>query len=64
MFKSGFILSTDDQFQAAIFNRTDVIVYQNGKIFEYGGPIESYSELAVKINGESYLKAVCEFRIR
>jgi hypothetical protein len=58
MFKSGFVLSTVAQIQATMFNNTDVIVNQNGKILEYGDPIESHSELAVKINGESYLKSV------
>jgi hypothetical protein len=64
MFKPGFILMTTAQFEAAIFNKTPVCVWQHGNIIEYGGPIEVATENAVSINGEKYLRAVCEFRIR
>jgi hypothetical protein len=64
MFKSGFILSTDDQLMAAMFNKTEVFVWQQGKILDYGGLIEAVTENAVTINSEKYLKATCEFRVR
>lgn len=64
MFKPGFILSTDAHLKAAIFNRTEVIVWQDGKILDYGGLIDAITEGAVTINGQRYLKATCEFRVR
>ncbi|MBP1989192.1 hypothetical protein [Paenibacillus eucommiae] len=64
LYKPGFILSTDAQFKEAINNRSNVIVYQSGEILDYGGPIESQTEIAVTIAGNHYLKTICEFRIR
>ncbi|KEQ22325.1 hypothetical protein [Paenibacillus tyrfis] len=64
MFKSGFLLVSPEQIAAAIFNKSDVIVWQSGRILDYGGPIESQTEHSVTINGAKYLKENCEFRIR
>lgn len=64
MFKSGFILATSEHIAAAIFNKSDVIVWQNGSILNYGGRIEAQTENSVTVNGDRYLKATCEFRIR
>ncbi|WP_036713500.1 hypothetical protein [Paenibacillus ehimensis] len=64
MFKSGFLLTKPEQIAAAIFNKSDVTVWQDGRILDYGGPIESQTEHSVAINGANYLKENCEFRIR
>jgi hypothetical protein len=64
MFKSGFVLSTDSHIDAAIFNKSSVEVWQAGMILDYGGIIESHTENSVTVNGERYLKATCELRIR
>jgi hypothetical protein len=56
MFKSGFILSTDNHLQAAMFNKTEICVWQQSKILNYGGQIEAIKENSVTINGEGYLK--------
>ena len=64
MFKSGFVLSTDEHIAAAMFNKTNVTVWQNGSIIDYGGPIEDLTDIAVKINDGYFLKEWCEFRVR
>jgi flagellar motor switch/type III secretory pathway protein FliN len=64
MFKSGFILSTDQHLSAAMFNRTPVTVWMEGKIVDYGGVIEVQNDFTVKINDEYHVKAACEFRVR
>jgi len=64
VFKSGFVLDTDEKINAAMHNKTPVIVYMNGKILDYGGVIEENSQYAVKINGDYFLKETCEFRVR
>lgn len=64
MFKSGFVLSSGAHLKAAQFNRTPVEVWQHGQLLEYGGPIEKITGQAVWINGNGYLRAVCEFKVR
>jgi hypothetical protein len=54
MFKSGFILSTDDHLEAAMFNKSEISVWQQGTILDYGGLIEAITVNAVTINGEKY----------
>lgn len=61
MFKSGFTLTTDAHLDAAIFNRTPVVVWQNGVALDTGGQIEKHGEQTVTINGMHYIKAVCAF---
>lgn len=64
MFKKGFRLKTDAQFEAAIFNKTPIIAMQDGEITDYGGVIEKQNEHTVTINGMHYMKAACEFKVR
>jgi hypothetical protein len=65
MFKSGFPLSNDEMIQAAIHNKTLVIIIQRGDLLEYSGVIIAHTEDSVTLdNGDKYLKAVCEFRVR
>ncbi len=59
MFKSGFVLATDQQFEAAIHNKTLVFVKMDGEILEEGGRIESYSDDAVHINGAKFMRFSC-----
>lgn len=64
MFKSGYILDTPEKIAAAIYNKTRVNVWQDGKLLDYGDVIESQTEDSITINGNKYLKAVCQIRIR
>ena len=64
MFKPGFVLTTDAHLDAAIFNKTIVIVWQQGDVLDYGGLIEERTNNSVIVNGERYLKINCEFRVR
>jgi hypothetical protein len=64
MFKSGFLLETDHHLQAAMFNKSNVIVWQDDEIIYYGGPIESFTENSITILGNRFLKETCQFRIR
>jgi hypothetical protein len=64
MFKSGYVLNTDDKISAAIHNQTPVEVWQNGDIIDYGGIITKHTDETVFINDGYYLKDACEFRVR
>lgn len=65
MYKSGQVLRTAADFDNAILFGLKVEVWQDGKLIDYGGVIESHSEYAVTFLNESkYLKEVCEFRVR
>src|SRR5690554_1138983 len=63
MFKSGFVLHSPQLIEAAMFNKTHVIVWHNGRIIDYGGVIQSHNDEIVNIKGEDYEKATCEFRV-
>lgn len=52
MFKSGFILHTNEHIIAAMHNKTPVSVWMQGKIVDYGGVIDEFNGKSVKINGE------------
>ena len=64
MFKSGQVLRTPFEFDNALFFGMAVIVWQEGSIIDYGGPITKHTDAAVYINDGYFLKATCEFRIR
>lgn len=64
MFKSGQILHSPADFDNAMFTGANVIVWQNGEIIDYGGPIQKYTEEAVYIQDGYFLKALCTFKIR
>jgi hypothetical protein len=64
MFKSGFLLQTDDQLRAAMFNKSDVIATQEKDIIDFGGIIQGINDYVVTINNSYYVKEVCTFRIR
>lgn len=64
MLAPGFVLQSPHHLQVAMHNSLPVEVWQRGKLLDYGGPIESISTDAVKINGVKYLRSTCEFRIR
>lgn len=65
MFKSGFPLNTPETIQAAIYNKTLIMIIQKGDMLEYSGIIESQTKDSIKLDtGEYYLKANCEFRVR
>lgn len=62
--KKGYTLKSPFDFDNAIFFRKPVEVWQDGQLLDYGGLIQAHSENSVTINGEKYLKATCEFRVR
>ncbi|RXZ84163.1 hypothetical protein EBB07_03520 [Paenibacillaceae bacterium] len=62
MFRSGFVLATDEHIAAAIHNKTEVTVWMEG------GVIEAQTDFAVKINRDWHPEQfddvrVCEFRV-
>jgi len=64
MFKPGYILDTDEKFGSAQANNLNVCVYQQGQLISYGGPIQEYDDIAVKINGSYFMRRNCEFKVR
>lgn len=64
MLKRNQTLLTPAEFEEAIKSGVSVMVMQKGKLLDYGGPIERYSEDAVYIDGGYYLTMNCEFRVR
>jgi hypothetical protein len=64
MFKSNFNLDTPEKIAAAIHNRTHILILQSGELLGFGGVIDTQTEDSVTINGDKYLKSVCEFRVR
>ncbi|ULL16789.1 hypothetical protein DVH26_21480 [Paenibacillus sp. H1-7] len=60
----GSILKHKIDFDNARYFRFLVAVWQNGRIIDHGGVIESHSEDAVIINGGKYLKTNCDFKVR
>lgn len=63
MFKSDFLLSTDDHLLAAKHNKTLVNVWNNGYSTEKEGIIENLDDHYVIIHGTRYSKLVYEFRV-
>lgn len=64
MLKRNQTLRTPAEFEEAIKSGVKVMVMQKGKLLDYGGPIERYSEDAVYIDGGYFLTMNCEFRVR
>lgn len=64
MLKRNQTLRTSDEFEEAVKTGVKVMVMQKGKLLDYGGPIERYSEDAVYIDGGYFLTMNCEFRVR
>ncbi|MBB6632777.1 hypothetical protein [Cohnella thailandensis] len=64
MFKPGFLLDTPEKLRAAMFNGSNVTIWENGKIADYGGPIEAIKDEFVRIGGIYYNSQQHEFRIR
>jgi hypothetical protein len=62
--QKGFILKLPDEFHAAITLQKNIEVWQQGKIKNYGGPIQMQTDEAVIINDAKYLKNGYEFRVR
>lgn len=65
MFKSGFVLDNDEKIEAAMYNKTMVMIIQHGDLLKYSGVIVDNTEDSVTLDsGDKYLKAICEFRVR
>lgn len=63
-FISNYILKTSADFDNAMFFGVNVIVWQDGKILDYGGIITKHSDGSVYINDGNFLKVNCEFKVR
>lgn len=64
MLKQNQTLRTSAEFEEAINTRVKVMVMQKGKLLDFGGLIERYTEDAVYIDGGYFLTMNCEFRVR
>ena len=60
----GQVLKDPVDFDNAMFFGISVVVWQEGEIIDYGGPIEKHSDEAVYINGGYFLKSTCMFKVR
>jgi hypothetical protein len=56
MFKSGTVLDTPEKLNTALVNQFPIMVYQQGKLINFGGPIQQLTDIAVKINGSYYMR--------
>jgi hypothetical protein len=63
MFKSGYILDTNEKLVAAIHNQSMVTVWMHDEILDYGGIIEEFNDYCIKINNEYFVRANCVFKI-
>lgn len=57
------LLYKSSHFNAAIENKWHVAVYQQDEILDEGGVIESQTLESIKINGNYFMKANCQFVI-
>jgi ABC-type sugar transport system ATPase subunit len=64
MLKRNQTLRSPAEFEEAMKTSVKVMVMQKGKLLDFGGPIERYTEDAVYIDGGYYLTMNCEFRVR
>jgi len=64
MLKRNQTLQSPADFEEAMNTGVKVMVMQKGKLIDYGGPIERYTEDAVYIDGGYFLTMNCEFRVR
>jgi hypothetical protein len=56
-------LITDDDFEIAMKNQSPVIVYMNQRLLGYGERINKFDAFSVVIDGDHYVRAVCDFRL-
>jgi hypothetical protein len=62
------VLETDVEFLVAALSQTQVSVWHTlddlEHIIDYGGPVEEYSTLSIKIMGKRYFRDTFEFRVQ
>jgi hypothetical protein len=56
-------LITDDDFEFAMRNQSAVTVWQNKMLLGYGEKIVKYDSVMVHIDGECYVRSVCDFKL-
>lgn len=56
-------LITDDDFDFAMKNRSPVTVWMDKRLLGFGDNIEKYDAFEVIIDGEHYVRSVCDFRL-
>lgn len=56
-------LITDDDFELAMKNQSPVTVWTNKRLLGYGDRIEMYDAFEVIIDGDHYVRSVCDFRL-
>ncbi|MFD2752364.1 hypothetical protein ACFSUM_18425 [Virgibacillus siamensis] len=57
------ILKEDKDFFEAALKKARVTVFSDGHVVDYGGTIEKYSPLSVKIKDTYYMRNQYEFRV-
>jgi hypothetical protein len=62
--KPGYTLSINDEFDLAMNNKQNVIIFKDSKIINYGGLIDDYTDKAVKIDGSWFIRKLFVFQIR
>lgn len=62
--EKGFVLKSTEDFAMVLDRQLKVVVWQSGKIVNYGGPIQLQTDEAVIITDKKYTKSDYEFRIR
>lgn len=56
-------LKDDKDLFAAALSQVRVSIFSNGHLVDYGGVIQKYSPIAVKIQGTYYMRNQYEFRV-
>jgi hypothetical protein len=56
-------LITDDDFELAMRDQSPVTVWQEKRLLGYGDKIEKFDAFSVMIDGDHYVRSVCDFRL-
>jgi len=61
--QKGLVLQSDVDLEYAKHFRAHVVVLQQHEIIDSGGHINSFDKYSVKIEGNRYLRSVCQFKV-
>lgn len=56
-------LITDDDFEIAMKNQSPVTVWQGKQLLGFGDRVEKFNAFSVTIDGDHYVRTVCDFRL-
>lgn len=57
------VLKDDREFFVAALSESRVTIFHNGQLIDYGGCIEKYTNMSIKIEGTYYFRSQYEFRV-